>query len=571
MKGRMPSLFLSVVRGYLWVILLLAVIAPVIFLSSLRTAFRDRATQDLIRSARALVPTVDMYLRSNDIHGMDSVLSSTSSALGARITVIGRDGTVYSDSEKDSREMENHRTRVEVISAFNGIPGSSSRNSATLDREMIYAAVPVFHGDSIPAVVRTSLFFESHSAMVSPVLARMLFIIAAAFIVAVVSAWLISRRISRPIADLAAVADRVTGGDLGARAAPGFTREQNALAKTLNQTLSKTEDLIGDLSSSNNRNRAILHSMSEGVVVVSPDDRILLVNRAFGSIFRLSRADCPIPGEVRQVFRRGHRGKSGGRLEYQGRVIAWTAAGVEGSGDSVFSFRDITREFNLSEIKRNFAVNVSHELRTPLTAIKGYAETLKEDSEGDAAGYLDVILRNTDRLIALVKDIQILSEVERDGSFLKLESTKVDDLLKTVLPLFQNRASSSGLDLSCVMDKPDLAVMADRYRVEQVLVNLIDNALKYTEEGRVEVRVSSRGSWAVIAVSDTGRGIPEDKQERIFERFYVVDRSRSRKMGGTGLGLAIAKHIVEAHGGSISVTSTPGQGSIFLFTLPLAD
>lgn len=567
----MPSLFRSILRGYLWIILLLAVIAPLIVFSSLRSAFRERATEDLIRSARALVPTVDRYLANDDTRGMDSVLSGTASDLGARITVIGRDGTVYSDSEKDSREMENHRTRVEVISAFNGIPGSSSRNSATLGREMIYAAVPVFHGDSIPAVVRTSLFFESHSAMVSPVLARMAFIIAAAFIIAVVSAWLISRRISRPIADLAAVADRVTGGDLGARAAPGYTLEQNALAKTLNQTLSKTEELIGDLSASDNRSRAILHSMSEGVVVVSRDDRILLANRAFGNIFGLSDHESPVPGEIREIFGRLQRGKSSGKLDYQGKVIAWTAASVEDSQDSVFSFRDITQEFNLSEIKRNFAVNVSHELRTPLTAIKGYAETLKEDSEGDAAVYLDVILRNTDRLIALVKDIQILSEVERGGNFLKLENTKVEDLMKTVLPLFQASASSAGLTLSCSLDKPDLKVRADRYRVEQILVNLIDNAIKYTEEGGVEVRVSSRGARAVFAVSDTGRGIPEDKQQRIFERFFVVDRSRSRKMGGTGLGLAIAKHIVEAHGGSISVTSTPGQGSIFLFTLPLAD
>ncbi len=170
-----------------------------------------------------------------------------------------------------------------------------------------------------------------------------------------------------------------------------------------------------------------------------------------------------------------------------------------------------------------------------------------------------MILRNTDRLIALVKDIQILSEVEREGSFLKLEVTRVDDLMKTVLPLFQASASSAGLTLSCDLDKPDLKVRADGYRVEQILVNLIDNAIKYNRRGGIEVRVSSRGALAVFAVSDTGRGIPEDKQQRIFERFFVVDRSRSRKMGGTGLGLAIAKHIVEAHGGSISVTSTPGQ------------
>ncbi len=243
---------------------------------------------------------------------------------------------------------------------------------------------------------------------------------------------------------------------------------------------------------------------------------------------------------------------------------------MEDSRDRVFSFRDVTKEFNLSEIKRNFAINVSHELRTPLTAIKGYAETLREDVSGENSRYIDVIMRNTERLIALVKDIQILSEVESGENSLSLEPVPVEDIMGTVLPLFESRAGERGLSLSFVNEKPGLEVMADRYRVEQILVNLIDNALKYTDQGSVEVRVSSRGDSAVFAVSDTGRGIPAELQERVFERFFVVDRSRSRKLGGTGLGLAICKHIVEAHGGTISVTSTPGGGSIFLFTIPIA-
>jgi len=243
---------------------------------------------------------------------------------------------------------------------------------------------------------------------------------------------------------------------------------------------------------------------------------------------------------------------------------------VEDSRDRVFSFRDVTKEFNLSEIKRNFAINVSHELRTPLTAIKGYAETLREDVSGENSRYIDVIMRNTERLIALVRDIQILSEVESGENSLSLEPVPVEDMMGTVLPLFESRAEEKGLALSFVNERPDLAVMADRYRVEQILVNLIDNALKYTDQGSVEVRVSSQGESAVFAVSDTGRGIPAELQERVFERFFVVDRSRSRKLGGTGLGLAICKHIVEAHGGTISVTSTPGGGSIFLFTIPIA-
>lgn len=567
----MPSLFSSILRGYLWVAAILFLAAPVVIFSSFRSAFRERAVEDLTRSAEALVPAVAGYLETGEYSRMDSVLNSAADRMNARITVIGRDGTVYSDTEESPGDMENHRTRVEVIAAFNGLPGTSSRNSATLGREMIYAAVPVFAGDSIPAVVRTSFFFESYAAAVNPVLVEMIFIVAVAALFAFVSAWLISRRIAAPIGDLAEVADRIAAGDLGARAAPGYTREQNRLARTMNQTLATTEQLIETLSESDGRNRAILHSMSEGVLVVSGSGEILLVNQSFSNIFKMNEPGSELPPEVREVLSKGDSDSSRGVLHYQGKVVAWASSMVENSSGMVFSFSDITKEHNLSEIKRNFAVNVSHELRTPLTAIKGYAETLREESAGDSAGYLEVILRNTDRLIALVKDIQILSEVESGESALKLEPVTVGSVMETVIPLFRDQAEKKGLTLSFTEDKSGLVLMADRYMIEQVLVNLVDNAIKYTDEGSVEVMVSSRGGSAVFAVSDTGRGIPEEQQERVFERFFVVDRSRSRKLGGTGLGLSISRHIVEAHGGTISVTSAPGRGSIFLFSIPLAD
>ena len=568
MRKRVPSLFSSIVRGYLWVILLLAVITPLVLLTTITSAFRERANQDLIRSARALVPSVESYLADSDFAGLDSLVKVTAPGMNTRITVIARDGRIYADSERDPEEMENHRARTEVIAAFNGIAGSSSRRSATMGREMLYSAVPVHAGDSITAVVRTSIFFDSHTSTVLPVIHEMIFIAAAALVLALLSAWLISGRISVPMSHLADVAERVSRGELDARAAPGNTREQNSLAVSINRTLEKNEKLISDLSRSNSRNSAILHSLSEGVAVVSSHSQIVLINGSFRDLFKMTEDGNDLPLEVKNIVLSNGEPPASGRLEYQGKMIAWTSAPVESSSDSVYSFSDITKEFRLSEMKRNFAVNVSHELRTPLTAIKGYSETLQDEVQGDASGYLQVILRNTDRLIALVEDIQILSEVESDSGFLSMETVSVQSIMQTVLPLFESRMQKKNLSLSFLQDKPDLKVNADRFRVEQILVNLIDNACKYTESGGIEVRVSSRGSFVVFAVSDTGRGIPEEHQERIFERFYVVDRSRSRKVGGTGLGLAISKHIVEAHGGIISVTSSPGQGSIFLFTLP---
>lgn len=563
-----PSLLSSILRGYVWVIVPLTLGMSAVIITTFTSAFREHAMEDLTRSAYALVPLVEGHITDSTFADLDLFVNETAVNMETRITIIGRDGSVFADSEKDPVEMENHRTRVEVIAAFNGVNGRSVRFSETLGREMLYAAVPVVCVDSIVAVVRTSLFFDSYSAVMDPIVKEMLFILLTALAIATLSGWIISKRIADPMIDLAGVAERVRRGDLSARAAPGHIREHNSLATSLNDTLARNEELIGDLSSSSRRNRAILQSLTEGVAVVSADAVVLLMNDSFRDLFGIRNSENEIPAEVTVLFQQAQACREG-LIKYESRTVAYSQALVEDSGDFVFSFRDVTREVQLSEMKRNFVTNVSHELRTPLTAIKGYAETLKEDSDIEAGGYIEVILRNTDRLIALVTDIQTLSEVETGADFLRIESIPVSEVLNTILPLFTARSEKKNVPISLVQTKADLTIKADRFRVEQVFINLIDNALKYTDSGSIEVRASTKGDRAVFAVSDTGCGIPPEAVARVFERFFVVDRSRSRKPGGTGLGLAITKNIIEAHGGTISVSSTPGQGSIFLFTLPI--
>lgn len=568
-RAKAPSLLSSILRGYIWVIILTTVGTSAVIFTIFRSAFRERAMEDLTRSAHALVPMIQNNIDPSSASRVDSLINAVAPNMGTRITVIGRDGSVIADSEKNPGEMENHRTRVEVIAAFNGISGHSVRFSETLGREMLYAAVPVAVEDSIVAVVRTSLFFDSYSAAMSPIVKEMFFIMLIALAIAFFGGLIISRRIANPMSNLADVADRVRRGDLGARAAPGHTREHNSLASSLNETLARNEELIRDLSTSNSRNRAILQSMVEGIAVVSEDGRVLLMNDSFKTLFNIRSSKRELPTEITTLFQQADASPEG-ITRYESKIIAYSHAPVEGSGDFVFSFRDVTKEAQLSEMKRNFVSNVSHELRTPLTAIKGYGETLKDEVKGESHRYLEVILRNTDRLIALVSDIQTLSEIESGADFLRIESIPVTEIFNTVMPLFTARSEEKNIPIVLVQAKADIEIKADRFRIEQVFVNLIDNALKYTDSGSIEVRASTRGELAVFAISDTGRGISQEVIPRIFERFFVVDRSRSRKMGGTGLGLAITKHIIEAHGGTISVSSTPSQGSIFLFTLPIS-
>ncbi len=569
MPRRAPSLFRSILTGYAWIVVLLATGISILVNTSFRSAFRERALEDLTRSACALVPAVRTTVSDSTDFALDSLVSEAAFLMGTRITVIDRNGLVLADSEKDPELMENHRTRVEVMTALNGASGQSVRFSRTLGRDMLYTAVPVVCDDSVTAVVRTSMFFDSYSAALGSIVNRILLVVLVVMMAAVFTGWLISRRIARPMSDLADVADRVRKGELGARAAPGHTREHNSLAFSLNETLAKNQQLISELTRSNNRSSAILKSMIEGVAVISSDRSVLLLNDSFRELFSRQNTETVLPSEVADLFS-DTEPASAGTIEYSGRIIAYSRAEVESSGDLVFSFRDVTGEVRLSQMKKSFVTNVSHELRTPLTAIKGYAETLKDDAEGDDAGYLEIILRNTNRLIALVKDIQILSEVESGSGSLKKEKVFVAEVLETVVPLFRQRAKNKHIALNVVAETETLAVSADRYRIEQVFVNLIDNALKYTQSGSVEINISRQNDFAVFTVSDTGCGIPPEAIPRLFERFFVVNRSRSRKLGGTGLGLAITKHIIEAHRGTVSVSSTPGEGSVFRFTLPLA-
>jgi two-component system phosphate regulon sensor histidine kinase PhoR len=224
---------------------------------------------------------------------------------------------------------------------------------------------------------------------------------------------------------------------------------------------------------------------------------------------------------------------------------------------------------NLARIKRDIVLNVSHELRTPLTAIRGYAETLESEADEKDRPYIAIILKHTDRLIKIVEDLLVLSTLEEEGAALVVEDVNLREIAENVIKILAPRAKQKNLELCLAIEAETPVLAADGFRLEQMLVNLVDNAIKYTEKGRVEVSVKREQGSVVVEVSDTGIGIPEADRERVFERFYVVDKSRSRILGGTGLGLSIVKHIVTLHGGTIKLRSTPGAGSTFTVILPV--
>jgi two-component system phosphate regulon sensor histidine kinase PhoR len=266
------------------------------------------------------------------------------------------------------------------------------------------------------------------------------------------------------------------------------------------------------------------------------------------------------------------------QLEIAGREFACSASYLQAAKQVVLTCHDIAEVARTAQMKRDFVQNVSHELRTPLTAIKGFAETMEATIDKDNRPYLDAITRNTERMVSLVQDLLSLSELEERGAELQLEEVNLSELVGQVLGLSVKAAHDKGLELKLSASGWAGTLRADRFKLEQVLVNLLDNAVKYTDKGGVKVILAREDGGdhgetgagrAVIQVRDTGPGIAAEHLPRIFERFYVVDKGRSRKLGGTGLGLSIVKHIVLLHGGDVAVRSTPGAGTTFTVTLPV--
>jgi two-component system phosphate regulon sensor histidine kinase PhoR len=250
------------------------------------------------------------------------------------------------------------------------------------------------------------------------------------------------------------------------------------------------------------------------------------------------------------------------------RIFLCSATFLEAREQVVVIFHDITEMKDLEKMKRDFVTNVSHELRTPLTAIKGFAETLEEVGESNQH-YVDIIKSHTDRLINIVNDLLLLSELEERGAELEIEAVNVRGVVEDVLKIFDRRLREKNLNLTLRADEDLVPVGADPFRLQQVFLNLIDNAIKYTEKGEITIWLKQKGGMLVIEIQDTGSGIPEDHLPRVFERFYVVDKARSKRLGGTGLGLSIVRHIVLLHSGKIDVESSPGVGTRFTITLPV--
>jgi two-component system phosphate regulon sensor histidine kinase PhoR len=558
--------------------------------SSMRHFFLDQTAVDLNVRAILLEEQLSSHLTPLNPASVDAVCKAMGRQSATRYTVIMPSGRVVGDSRETYDLMDNHANRPEIAAALGGKTGQSIRYSNTLLQSMMYVARPIKKNGDILAVIRASIpttFIERelNSIRLKIVLGGLLIALLAAGI-----SLLISRRITRPIVAMTQSAGHFADGDFNHRLAAPESEEMAGLAEALNQMAAQLDSRINTIINQRNEFETVLSSMQEGVVAFDNKERIISMNQAAAVIFECDPAQCQdknIQEVVRNLpLQQFIRHAISGREPEQEDIVLYQNgekilnlkssplldAGKDQIGTLVV-INEVTQLRRLENMRKDFVANVSHEIKTPLTAIKGFVETLHQgsvDTPEEAERFLGIIQKHVDRLSSIIDDLLSLSRIEQEDErqSIEFETKPIIDIFKSAMQICRSKADEKNIDIQIACGEP-LESSFDSSLLEQAVVNLLDNAIKYSEpDSAIHLTADLSDSEVRIMVEDQGIGIAKKHLPRLFERFYRVDKARSRKLGGTGLGLAIVKHIAQAHGGQVTVKSTAGKGSTFTIHLP---
>jgi two-component system phosphate regulon sensor histidine kinase PhoR len=543
---------------------------------SIRHAWENSLHQEIERNLRQKTVMFANRVNTDRQYLLQDTVSQEGQAAGARATIIDAQGKVLADSEADAASMENHAHRPEFIAALKGEVGTDTRRSRTVGVPFLYVAAPVAGG-----AVRLAYPLSDVEAAIAHVHRTLILGSLLAFLVALLVSGIAAESTARRLRRIVQFADQIADGDLGARIAESSGDEIGQVAASLDKTARQLEESFAAVQSGQRQLETLLNSMQDAVIAVGPDDRVQWANQTMDKLVpQRTRLNAPVVETVRDPdFLRAVRGANEARQVFAaratsilpGRTFDVTAAPLP-HGGAVAVLRDLTETERVEKTRRDFIANVSHELRTPLTSIQGYAETLLDGTpeNNHARDFLEIIRKSATRMSRLTEDLLTLARVESGEQRFDIQPVAPGDLLHEAVQSFREVARAQNVELQ-VEDTALAEVSADREAIHQVFSNLVENALKYAAASRQIVVGARPGKPGIeFYVRDFGPGIPSEHLPRLFERFYRVDKARSRESGGTGLGLAIAKHIVLAHGGTIRAESELNHGSTFLFTLPLA-
>ncbi len=551
----------------------------------------EHVTRDLVTRAELVSDQAgEAKLAPGDADGWDKLADRLGAVAKARVTLIAGDGRVLGDSEvatADLSSLENHASRSEVAAALQSREGISQRTSTTIGRTQLYVAVPV---DPKPsngvAVARLSIQLEEVQAALNSLEKGLLLASVFGLAIAVIVASFAAKSLTSTATHLTGVARRMADGDLTVRARISKDDELASLGSVLDLLATNLSSTLAELTSERDKMSSILESMREGVMLIDTEGRIRHLNPALREMLLLNNdaLGCTLLETVRQSDlhalleeTRKSRTPTSGEIEVRGlkpRVLLAQLQPVPGQG-FLLVFLDVTEMRRLEGMRRDFVANVSHELRTPVASIHAAAETLMAGAKDDpkmAPRFIEIVDRNALRLRDLVEDLLSLSSIESGAFRLRREPMALAPFVGQILRMFDGRVRDRHLEVHLNFPEDLPSINADARAMEHVLTNLIDNAIKYAGD-HDSIRLAARVSGGAVefSIEDDGPGIPAKHLPRVFERFYRVDKGRSRDLGGTGLGLSIVKHLIEAHGGSVGVSSELGKGTRFWITVPLAE
>jgi two-component system phosphate regulon sensor histidine kinase PhoR len=579
-------LLYKIFGSYVLIVTLAVAVLAMLITAKIGIDLTEKTKEDLLSHARiiAQMPEGEIKAKVHNLAGQARY----------RITLIDLHGRVVADSERDETHMDNHFNRSEIQEARIKGQGRTLRYSRTLGVDMLYIALPLGNPPGSRGYIRlsqpllevkraTGRLYESIYQSMALILIPILLI-----------AFICARRITSPIRKIDAFAQKVRQGDLTGTLIVTSSDEIGQLAKSINHMVMEQQDKIRLASEESQKIDAAFAGMTEGVLILDGEGRVERCNRRMEDILE-ARCKVIVGQTPLEIFRNAalqealeavrQTGEPLRRsITLPGQPATILEVGISliqdlqgGETKTILVFHDITRLKQLERMRADFVANVTHEIRTPLTAIAGFIETLLEgalEDKGTARRFLQTIADNAERMNRLVDDLLTLSSIELGEMQMNLESLSLTDAVKDTVAMIEAKARGKNIAITCDLDAETPPIQADRDKVIQILLNVIDNAVKFTpESGAVYIGASSseEDGFAVIKISDTGIGIPKNELPKLGERFYRVDKTRSKQLGGTGLGLSIVRHLLKAHGGWMEIYSTPGEGTTVLVYFPTSE
>ncbi len=575
------NLFFKILFSYLVVVCLSFFVLDLLIKNEIKKVLTTKIEAELL----AYAELIDL----SSAQKMSEQLKQIARISGSRVTLVDDQGKVFADSEKDVASLENHFSRPEVQEARLRGKGKSIRFSQTIGVDTLYVAISMKSKSQITGYVRLARPLHDVQNAIEQVYQSIFLAMMIAAVIALFIALFFSYRLAAPIRAMERFTERLRQGDQVETIFLETSDETKKLADNINYLVDELRSQIRLANEEKSKLMTAFTSMTEGVLILDAEDKIEFVNSALSNILTGQYED--ISGKtLMEAFRDVDLQKAFLKFKKTHAIVSEevnlgsiepvilnvsisSVHNYPGEEKVMLVFHDVTRLKKLEKIRVDFVANVTHEIRTPLTAIIGYLETIQTgaaSSDEDLKRFIDISLKQAGRLNRLVEDLLVISKIELGEIKLHFEDVSIRDAFEGAIPLIEAKAGLKKIKVNNNVQENLSCVWADRDRLTQILVNILDNAVKFTpEDGRVFIDAEQKDSYAVLTITDTGIGVPKEEIRRLGERFYRVDRSRSRDLGGTGLGLSIVKHLMQAHGGKMEIESQLGSGTKVSLYFPL--